>query len=126
MSIIYEHTSRDSCEEFSVALDEHRTLNIGITPEGIIMDVFGTHAPETEAWTDNETGIDASLLGTVGMMFDEWADWLVERYDHPPAAGDWVWIQKHLSGVERGQELLDRDFLVDEGEETTDIDRKRP
>ena len=91
MSVIYEHTSRDSCEEFSIALDDDRTLNIGITPEGVIMDVYGLLEDEDElVW-------DGLLLGTAGMMFDEWANWLVERYGHPPAAGDWVWVPKHPS-----------------------------
>ncbi len=69
MSVIYEHTSRDSCEEFSVALDDGRTLNIGITPEGIIMDVYSL---------DEDDGVrDHYHLGTMAMMFDEWADEII-------------------------------------------------
>jgi len=59
-----------------VDLGDGRYLTISISREGVVMDVWGTHTPGTEAWTDNETGIDASHLGTVGMMFDEWADWI--------------------------------------------------
>ncbi len=92
MSIIYEHTSRDSCEAFSVALDDDRTLNIGITPEGIIMDVFrnmpihdkGAAVPIPKDEYVNEH------LGTVGMMFDEWADWVQTRIDPSLKIGESV------------------------------------
>ena len=53
---------------YSVDLDDGRFLSINITHEGIIMDVYlRGFTPETD-----------TLEGTVGMMFDEWADWLVQ------------------------------------------------
>jgi len=70
---------------YAVALGDGRSLTFSITAEGIIMDAWGPHTAGTEAWTDNETGIDASHLGTVGMMFDEWADWVIGREDEVSA-----------------------------------------
>ena len=61
---------------YVVDLGDGRSLTFSITAEGIIVDVWGPHTAGAEAWTDNETGIDVSHLGTVGMMFDEWADWV--------------------------------------------------
>ena len=63
-------------DKYVFDLDDGRNLIVNITAEGVIMDVWGPHTAGTEAWTDNETGIDVSHLGTVGMMFDEWADWV--------------------------------------------------
>ncbi len=50
-----------------VDLGESRHMTISITDEGIIMDVFG---PPDEELNDLH-------LGTVGMTFDEWAEWIV-------------------------------------------------
>ena len=72
-SVIYEHTSRDFCEEFNIALDDGRTLHIGVTPEGVIMDVY---SPRREGHALN---VHHDHLGTAGMMFDEWADWIVRE-----------------------------------------------
>jgi alpha-L-arabinofuranosidase len=44
-----------------INLGDGQNLTINITGEGIIMDVVE----------------DDYHLGTVGMMFDEWADWVV-------------------------------------------------
>jgi len=52
-----------------VDLGESRHMTINITDEGIIIDIFGE--PDEE--------LDEVHLGTVGMMFDEWADWVVSR-----------------------------------------------
>ena len=71
----------DLPQHFDFDLDDGRNLTIAITGEGIIMDVWGSYEPGTEPWTDNETGIDHTLLGTVGMMFDEWADDVVLVYE---------------------------------------------
>ena len=50
-----------------VDLGESRHMTINITDEGIIMDVFG---PPDEK-------LNNLHLGTVGMTFDEWAEWIV-------------------------------------------------
>ena len=60
---------------YVVDLGDGRSLTFSITAEGIIVDVWGPHT----AGTENETGINASHLGTVGMMFDEWADWVMSE-----------------------------------------------
>jgi len=65
----------------NVDLGDGRHLTINISHEGIIMDVWGSHEPGTEPWTNNETGIDHTHLGTAGMMFEEWADWVQTRID---------------------------------------------
>jgi hypothetical protein len=41
-------------------------MTITITDEGVIMDVYGCKAD-----------IHQPHLGTAGMMFDEWAEWIV-------------------------------------------------
>ena len=61
-STIYEHSNKDGCDQFYVSLDDKQMI-VGVTEEGIIMDVYN----------------DDDLLGTVGMMFDEWAEWVVGK-----------------------------------------------
>jgi alpha-L-arabinofuranosidase len=56
-----------------VDLGESRHMTINITDEGIILDVYQHHD-----WVVAHRGQDEHL-GTVGMMFDEWADWVVSR-----------------------------------------------
>ncbi len=52
----------------SVKLDDGRHLDINITEEGIIMDVFlRGFTPDTD-----------THLGTVSMTFNEWADDIAE------------------------------------------------
>ena len=48
----------DLPQSFDFDLDDGRVLDVTITHEGIIMDVFR----------------NMEHLGTAGMMFDEWAD----------------------------------------------------
>jgi hypothetical protein len=48
----------------SFEIGDNRTLVVTITDEGVIMDVF-----------DNNTN---QLIETVGMMADEWADWIID------------------------------------------------
>jgi hypothetical protein len=109
MSIIYTETLSDAESRTEIDIGDGRRLTINITGEGIIMDVWGTYVPGTEPWTDNETGIDESLLGTAGMMFDEWADWIVAEEETTDID------RKYPPGIERGQELLNRDFLPGHG-----------
>jgi len=53
-----------------VDLGDGRHLTINISHEGIVMDVYNY----IDGWEDSP---DMGLEGTVGMMFDEWADWIV-------------------------------------------------
>ena len=86
MSIIYTETRSDTDSRTEIDIGDGRTLTISITGEDIIMDVYETHEPEPVL----DTGIDASLLGTVEMTFDEWAEWvlgLMPRAYHMSNAG---------------------------------------
>ena len=80
--IIYESETGEGLGRFMIDLGDGRNMTVNVTSEGVIMDVWGTHVPGTEPWTDNETGIDSTHLGTMGMMFDEWADEVVS-FDSP-------------------------------------------
>lgn len=78
MSIRYEVTvpdgfidcsKSDTDSRMEIDLGDGRYLNVIVTHEGIIMDVYlRGFTPETD-----------TLEGTAGMMFDEWADWVVSR-----------------------------------------------
>ena len=66
MSIRYTETKSDTDSRTEIDLGDGRLMTITITHEGIIMDVYlRGFTPETD-----------TLEGTVGMMFDEWADWV--------------------------------------------------
>ena len=54
-------TQTGTAYTLQIDLDDGRVLDVNITHEGIIMDVFR----------------NMEHLGTAGMMFDEWADWIV-------------------------------------------------
>jgi len=60
-----------------IDLEDGRMLNISITDEGIIMDVYQIvdvfDNPNAEP-----VGEHTEHVGTAGMMFDEWADWVVD------------------------------------------------
>ena len=58
--ILYEHSHVDGDNRFHISLDG-RVLIVAVTGEGIIMDVYD----------------DDDLLGTAGMMFEEWAAWVI-------------------------------------------------
>jgi len=78
MSIIYTETLSDAESRTDIDTGDGRLMTINITGEGIIMDVW------KKADDVDEIGSRLSCdehLGTVGMMFDEWADWIVERID---------------------------------------------
>jgi len=76
MSIIYTETKSDTDSRTWIDIGDGRNLCINITGEGVIMDVYGVQE-------DDANGMirDDLHLGTVGMMFDEWAEWIVERID---------------------------------------------
>tara|TARA_R110000751_G_scaffold254523_1_gene354132 strand:- start:115 stop:423 length:309 start_codon:yes stop_codon:yes gene_type:complete len=90
--IIYESETGEGLGRFMIDLGDGRNMTVNVTSEGVIMDVYGKA----------DTGIAGALgrlaageelvdvldgppedehLGTAGMMFDEWADWIVERID---------------------------------------------
>ena len=50
-----------------------RELVVIVTPEGILMDVYDKVEEEEEGIV-----LDDVHSGTAGMMFDEWADWVVD------------------------------------------------
>ena len=106
MSIIYTETLSDAESRTDIDTGDGRLMTINITGEGIIMDVW------KKADDVDEIGSRLSCdehLGTAGMMFDEWADWIVAEEETTDID------RKHQSGIERGQELLNRDFLPGHG-----------
>ena len=52
--------------EQNIELRDGRELKLTITEEGLILDVYA----------ENESG-DKAHVGTQGMMFDGWADWVL-------------------------------------------------
>ena len=88
MSIIYTETKSDADSRTEIDIGDGRRLNITITGEGIVMDVYARRAgiaKAVERIADGEHIIDVLTqrendghLGTAAMMFDEWADWLVQ------------------------------------------------
>lgn len=57
---------RQVMNEHNIELRDGRELKIIITDEGLTLDVYAA----------NETG-DKAHVGTQGMMFDGWADWVL-------------------------------------------------
>ena len=70
MSIIYTETKSDTDHRTEIDLGDGRHMTINISHEGIVMDVYNY----IDGWEDSP---DMGLEGTVGMMFVEWADWIV-------------------------------------------------
>jgi hypothetical protein len=89
MAIIYDHKSDSGSDRFHVDLGDGRVMIVNVTNEGVIMDVYGLSqgiaaalarvgaGEDLTAVLDNPPDEDVHL-GTVGMMFDEWADWLIQ------------------------------------------------
>ena len=79
--IIYESETGEGLGRFEIDLadDSHRLMTVNVTEEGIIMDVY--LSPRTDE--SDLTGFDKPMhLGTMGMMFDEWADEVIS-FDSP-------------------------------------------
>ena len=74
MSIRYTETKSDTDHRTEIDLGDGRHMTINITHEGIIMDVFGVQEDESNGMVRDDLH-----LGTAGMMFDEWAEWVVAR-----------------------------------------------
>ena len=68
MSIRYTETKSDTDSRTEIDLGDGRHLAINISHEGIVMDVY-----------NYEDSRYMGMEGTAGMMFDEWADWVVSR-----------------------------------------------
>jgi len=77
--IIYESETGEGLGRFMIDLGDGRNMTVNVTSEGVIMDVF-ERQPEGGDY-DLLHGDEDVHLGTAGMMFDEWADWIVERID---------------------------------------------
>ena len=77
MSIIYTETKSDKDSRTWIDIGDDRNLSITITEEGVIMDVYGLQE-------DDANGMirDDLHLGTMAMMFDEWADEIIS-FDSP-------------------------------------------
>lgn len=63
-------TQTGTAYTLQIDLDDGRVLDVNISHEGILMDVYNY----VDGWEDSR---DMGLEGTVAMMFDEWADWIV-------------------------------------------------
>lgn len=63
--IIYTETRSATDSRTEIDIGDGRLMTINITGEGIIMDVFA-----------GMPGLKGDHLGTAGMMFDEWAEWV--------------------------------------------------
>ena len=80
MSIRYTETKSDTDSRMEIDLGDGRYLNVIVTHEGIIMDVFknmpihdkGAAVPIPKGRYVTEH------VGTAGMMFDEWDHWICE------------------------------------------------
>ena len=74
MSIIYTETKSDTDSRMWIDIGDGRNLSITITDEGVIMDVYEPGFRNID---------EDKHIGTVGMMFDEWADWIVREDIQP-------------------------------------------
>ena len=75
MSIIYTETKSDKDSRTEINIGDGRMMTVNVTGEGIIMDVW------EKADDVDEIGSALSCdkhLGTIGMTFDEWAEWITE------------------------------------------------
>ena len=84
MSIRYTETKSDADHRTEIDLGDGRHMTINITGEGIIMDVFqNMPVHDKGAAVPIPKGEYVSQhLGTMGMMFDEWADEVI-IFDSP-------------------------------------------
>ena len=72
-----------------------RELVIIVTQEGIIMDVY-----DKVEIDEDDTVLDDVHSGTAGMMFDEWAEWVVDtsRWNLPDSDCRFCGERIHLEG----------------------------
>jgi hypothetical protein len=80
MSVTTDH-SQEGETRFHIDMDDGRSMAVIVTTEGIIMDVYGLEEARyglPDNYDGPETHKENVHLGTAGMMFDEWADWIVQ------------------------------------------------
>ena len=94
--IIYESETGDGLGRFEIDLGDGRNMTVNVTEEGIIMDVFGLQEDEANGMVR-----DDRHLGTAGMMFDEWAEWVSEvaPFDLPDTDCRHCGERIHIKGV---------------------------
>jgi hypothetical protein len=89
MSIIYTETKSDKDSRTWIDIGDGRNMTVNVTSEGIIMDVYQIvdvfDNPNAEP-----VGEHTEHVGTAGMMFDEWADWVQTRIDPSLKIGESV------------------------------------
>ena len=83
--IIYESETGEGLGRFMIDLGDGRSMTVNVTDEGIIMDVYGLQEDEANGMVRDDLH-----LGTVGMMFDEWAEWVQTRIDPSLKIGESV------------------------------------
>jgi len=76
--IIYESETGEGLGRFMIDLGDGRNMTVNVTSEGIIMDVY-ERQPEGGDYDLLNTSDEDVHLGTMGMTFDEWADWVITR-----------------------------------------------
>ena len=69
--IIYESETGEGLGRFMIDLGDGRNMTVNVTSEGVIMDVFGLQENDADGMVHDDLH-----LGTAGMMFDEWAEWV--------------------------------------------------
>jgi len=75
MSIIYTETKSATDSQMDIDLGDDRKMTVTITGEGIIFDVFGLRIVQVDGMV-----YDDVHLGTVGMTYEEWGDWVSESH----------------------------------------------
>jgi len=91
--IIYESETGEGLGRFMIDLGDGRNMTVNVTSEGVIMDVYGKadtgiaggigRLAAGEELVDVLDGPpDDEHLGTMAMMFDEWADEVIS-FDSP-------------------------------------------
>ena len=108
MSIIYTETKSDKDSRTEINIGDGRSMTVNITGEGIIIDAYGVQEDD-----DNGMIRDDLHLGTIGMTFDEWAEWITEskgqfnkdsRTERWTIVDDSIYVIAHI-GLVDGEQL---------------------
>ena len=75
MSIIYTETKSATDSRMDIDLGDDRKMTVTVTGEGIIFDVFGLRIVQVDGMVYDDVN-----LGTVGMTYEEWGDWVSESH----------------------------------------------
>ena len=94
--IIYESETGEGLGRFMIDLGDGRNMTVNVTSEGVIMDVFGLQENDADGMVHDDLH-----LGTAGMMFDEWAEWVEDtsRWNLPDTDCRHCGQRIHLQGV---------------------------